>query len=96
MPKERPAGIPPEWQWRERPPLLSRRFQFSGYSATRDFLDALTSLSEEYGYYPDTSFGVNYVNVTIHASNSEHLEQKDFALAARIDALIPPVPDAQK
>lgn len=96
MPKERPTGVPPEWQWRDRPPLLSRRFQFSGYSATRDFLDALTALSEESGYYPDTSFGVNYVNVTIHASNSEQLEQKDFALAARIDALIPPAPVAQK
>ena len=95
MRKEPPAGVPPEWQWRERPPLLSRRFQFSGYSATRDFLDALTNLSEENGYYPDTSFGVNYVNVTIHPSNSE-LEQKDFALAARIDALIPLTPDAQK
>ena len=95
MRKEPPAGVPPEWQWRDRPPLLSRRFQFSGYSATRDFLDALTSLSEESGYYPDTSFGVNYVNVTIHASSSE-LEQKDFALAARIDALMPLAPDAQQ
>lgn len=94
MRKERPAGAPPEWQWRERPALLSRRFQFSGYSATRDFLDGLTTLSEECGYYPDTSFGTNYVNVTIHASTGEQLEQKDFELAARIDALMPLSPDA--
>lgn len=85
MHKERPTGVPPEWQWRDRPPLLSRRFQFSGYSKTRDFLDALTTLSEECGYYPDTSFGLNYVNVTIHAGDSKLLEQKDFELAARID-----------
>ncbi len=96
MRKERPSGVPPEWQWRERPPLLSRRFQFSGYSATRDFLDGLTSLSEESGYYPDTSFGTNYVNVTIHPSSSEQLEQKDFDLAVRIDALMPLSPVAQK
>ena len=96
MRKEPPIGVPPEWQWRERPPLLSRRFQFSGYSETRDFLDALTSLSEERGYYPDTSFGVNYVNVTIHASNGEQLEKKDFELAVRIDAMMPLAPNAQK
>lgn len=96
MRKERPTEAPPEWQWRERPALLSRRFQFSGYSAARDFLDGLTTLSEECGYYPDTSFGTNYVNVTIHASNSEQLEKNDFELAARIDTMIPLLPDAQK
>ena len=87
MRKERPAGVPPDWQWRERPPLLSRRFQFSGYSKTRDFLDALTTLSEERGYYPDTSFGVDYVNVTIYASDGGQLDEKDFELAARIDEM---------
>lgn len=96
MRKERPIEVPPEWQWREHPPLLSRRFQFSGYSQTRDFLDALTNLSEERGYYPDTSFGVNYVNVTIHAKTGEQLEPKDFEFAACIDKVLPPSSSAQK
>lgn len=87
MRKERPTEAPPEWQWRERPPLLSRRFQFSGYNETRSFLDAMAKLSEEHGYYPDTSFGVNYVNVTVHARNGEQLEHKDFEFAARINEL---------
>ena len=95
MPKERPSEVPPEWQWRERPPLLSRRFQFSGYSETRSFLDAMARLSEEHDYYPDTSFGVNYVSVTVNARNGEQLEHKDFEFAARINELIDPVHSAQ-
>ena len=87
MPNERPPEVPPEWQWRERPPLLSRRFQFSGYNETRHFLDAMAKLSEEHGYYPDTSFGVNYVNVTVNARNGQQLEHKDFEFAARINEL---------
>ncbi len=87
MSKEKPAEAPPEWQRRERPPLLSRRFQFSGYQETRSFLDAMAKLSEQRGYYPDTSFGVNYANVTIHAQNGEQLEHKDFEFATRINEL---------
>lgn len=85
--KERPSEAPPEWQWREHPPLLSRRFHFSGYSETRIFLDAMARLSEEHGFYPDTSFGVDYVNVTIHARNGEQLEPKDFEFAARVNEI---------
>ena len=87
MHEEHPVGAPPEWQSRERPPLLSRRFQFSGYSETRGFLDAMAKLSEQQGYYPDTSFGVNYVSVTINARNGERLDSKDFEFAACINQL---------
>lgn len=88
MPKQTPDDLLPEWDRRERPPTLSRRFQFNGYSQTRRFLDELAALVEECGYYPDTSFGTNYVNVTLHARNETTLEEKDFAYAARIDKLV--------
>ena len=87
MHEERPVGAPPEWQSRERPPLLSRRFQFSDYNETRSFLDAMAKLSEQQGYYPDTSFGVNYANVTVHARNGEQLDIKDFEFAVRANEL---------
>jgi len=55
----------------------------------------MAKLSEEHGYYPDTSFGVNYVSVTVNARNGEQLEHKDFEFAARINELIDPVHSAQ-
>lgn len=96
MPKQTPDDLPPEWDRRERPPTLSRRFQFNGYSQTRRFLDELAALAEEFGYYPDTSFGTNYVNVTIHACNETALEEKDFSYAARIDKLANLLHSSQK
>ncbi len=87
MRKERPSEAPPEWEWRERPPTLSRHFQFSSYNQTRYFLDELATLAEECGYYPDTSFGVNYVSVTIAARDGAALSTKDFNFAVRIDEL---------
>lgn len=87
MSEQNPVDIPPQWDWREHPPTLSRRFQFSGYNQTRYFLEELATLAEECGYYPDTNFGVNYVNVTIHGRDGVSLQKKDFIFAARINEL---------
>ena len=35
-----------QWQERKRPVCLERRFEFDGYSSTRDFLDKLGEHSE--------------------------------------------------
>lgn len=54
------------WDYREKPCSLSRRFEFSSYSQTRDFLDRLDQLSQKTGLYPhSTNFGTSYVNITI-------------------------------
>ncbi len=71
--------------------MLFCRFQFPGYGATRAFLDALAELSKQEDYYPDLSFGVNYVNVTVHARNGEQLEHKDFEFAARTNEITDPL-----
>lgn len=75
------------WERRDKPALLYRRFQFKSYSETRAFLDHMAQLSEQHGYYPDTSFGTGYVNVTIHARNGERLSEDDERFAAGVNAL---------
>lgn len=77
----------PEWQRRDLPPLLSRRFEFAGYSETRRFLDAAAKVSEELGLYPNMSFGKTYASVTIDRSG-EKIGPEEVALAQRIDALV--------
>lgn len=78
------------WERRERPPMLFRRFQFTSYSATRAFLDALAELSKQQGYYPDLSFGTTYANVTIQARDGAALTPADFEFAARANGLLDP------
>lgn len=71
-----------QWQERKRPNRLERRYEFVGYEALRDFLDAAADLSERKGYYPDMGFGRDYVNVTIHADEDDqtiNTTQREFA-----------------
>ncbi len=54
------------WQERQRPARLERRYEFVNYSELSDFLARAADLSESSGLYPDIGFGRDYVNVTIH------------------------------
>lgn len=79
-------GISPAWQVQQKPPLLSRRFDFSSYAETRRFLDGLAAVSERRGYYPDLNFGKNHVNVSI-AARDETLGDPEFGFAGQADEL---------
>lgn len=74
------------WNTQQRPPLMTRRFEFESYAQTRSFLDLLTGLSERAGYYPDLNFGKTYVSVNI-APRAEVFNIEDLNFAAETDAL---------
>jgi 4a-hydroxytetrahydrobiopterin dehydratase len=82
------ADIPEGWEARGRQPTLFRRFGFTGYAQTRDFVDALAALTEAQGVHPQNiNFGSNYVNVTLDPDTAG---QADIFLAQRISALYKP------
>ncbi|BAZ93120.1 hypothetical protein TspCOW1_19710 [Thiohalobacter sp. COW1] len=77
-----------EWQERNRPHRLERRYQFPDYSSLRDFLDRAADLSEREGLYPDMGFGRDYVNITIHAEEgAEALSDSQRRFAEQLDEL---------
>jgi pterin-4a-carbinolamine dehydratase len=83
---DRPEG----WEARGKPPSLFRRFEFTRYSETRDFLDALAAVTEETGVHPQNiNFGTTYVNITLEAADGEELGESEWSLASRINALPP-------
>lgn len=76
------------WQERDRPHRLERRYEFSDYAALRDFLDRAAALSERAGFYPDMGFGRDYVNVTIHAEEgTKELSTARRRFAEELDGL---------
>ena len=80
-----------QWQERKRPVCLERRFEFDGYSPTRDFLDKLGEHSEATQRFPDISFGSTYVNITLRPEadgDEAQLSEADHAFAAQIEALL--------
>ena len=79
-----------KWNKRSRPERLERRFEFSSYELTRDFLDRLGDLCENKNRFPDISFGKNYVNLTLKPESEEkdaELTELDNGFASDIDNL---------
>jgi pterin-4a-carbinolamine dehydratase len=77
---------PTGWQVQAKPPVMTRRFDFPDYAATRGFLDGLSKLSEKSGYYPDLNFAKTHVSVSV-AARGEVLGPDEYAFAGRVDAL---------
>lgn len=77
---------PPGWQVQSKPPVMTRRFDFPDYAATRGFLDGLAKLSEKSGYYPDLNFAKTHVSVSVAARDAA-LGPDEYAFAGRVDAL---------
>ena len=70
------------WQERQRPARLERRYEFVNYEELRDFLEQAADLSENQGLYPDLGFGRDYVNITIHTDedgNGLMAHHREFA-----------------
>lgn len=77
-----------EWEERQRPARLERRYEFPNYASLRDFLDRAAELSEQANLYPDLGFGVDYVNVTIHvAEGADSLTEAQRSFAEQLDQL---------
>lgn len=77
----------PEWKVQERPPLMTRRYEFESYAETRAFLDMLADASEHCGYYPDLNFGRTHVVVSITPLEAKELTQAEYDFAAESDTL---------
>ncbi len=77
------------WQEHALPPMLTRRFEFDSYGATRAFLDRVAELSKREGYYPSINFGKTYVNVSIDA-DGQPLGEVQYRFARNVTALASP------
>ncbi len=78
------------WQLRNRPCRLEKRFEFKTYEETRNFLDRLGDHSEKLKRFPDISFGRTYVNITLRPESDvdDSLSDVDHHFAREIDELL--------
>lgn len=78
-----------QWQERNRPQRLEKRYEFLNYEELRNFLDLAADLSERKGLYPDMGFGRDYVNITIHADEDKQtLTQRHREFADYLEKLM--------
>jgi len=77
-----------DWQERNRPSRLEKRYEFENYDELRAFLDEAADLSEQKDLFPDIGFGKTYANFTIHtAEGSKELTDAQREFAALLDTL---------
>ncbi|MEJ2180153.1 MAG: 4a-hydroxytetrahydrobiopterin dehydratase [Gammaproteobacteria bacterium] len=77
-----------DWQERNRPIRLEKRYEFENYDALRAFLDDAADLSEQKGLFPDIGFGKTYANFTIHTDEgSTELSDIQREFATLLDTL---------
>lgn len=82
MAERQPSG----WQVRQKPAVMTRRYDFANYAETHMFLDHLAQLSKRTGYFPDLSFAKTHVNVSV-APREETLGPAEYSFAEQVDAL---------
>ena len=76
-----------QWQQRNRPSRLEKRYEFEDYESLRAFLDEAADLSEANDLYPDIGFGRNHASFTIHADEGSDLGDRQREFANLLDGL---------
>ncbi len=79
-----------QWQERNRPSRLEKRYEFDDYETLRDFLDVAADLSEQKGLYPDIGFSRTHASFTIHTDEgTAELSERQREFARLLDSLQP-------
>ena len=68
--------------------FLNKKFKFTNFINSQNFVNRVSSISEEEGHHPDISFGWGYAEIKITTHAIEGLSENDFILAAKIYQLI--------
>jgi 4a-hydroxytetrahydrobiopterin dehydratase len=68
--------------------FLFKKFKFSDFLKSQNFINQVGKISENEGHHPDISFGWGYAEIKITTHAIEGLSENDFILAAKIDQLI--------
>ena len=68
--------------------FLNKKFIFKNFLESQNFVNKVSSISEEEGHHPDISFGWGYAELKITTPAIEGLSENDFILAATIEQII--------
>lgn len=88
------ALLHPDWALQPGPPAaIEREFMFTGFRQTIAFVNALAWIAERENHHPELRVGHHHCRVRYHTHSLDGLSDNDFICAARIDALVEPLPE---
>lgn len=71
---------------------MHRDLSFRDFDEAWEFMQKVASVAREMDHHPDWSNSWNRVSITLISHDQGRVTERDEALAARIDALLPPSP----
>ena len=74
-------------EWRQQGAAINRTFAGRDFVAALKFVNEVARLAEEAWHHPDIDIRWNKVTLVLSTHDEGGLTEKDFALAARCDAL---------
>ena len=82
----------PRWSYKDE--TLQRTFKTAGFKATLMLVTTIGHLCEAAWHHPEMVVGYNTLCVKLSTHRPRGITDKDFALAARIDAVVDWRPEA--
>jgi 4a-hydroxytetrahydrobiopterin dehydratase len=76
--------------WERDGDEIEKKFRFDGFKASMTFVNRVADLAEAAGHHPDIAIKYNRVKLTLSTHSEGGVTEKDFALAAQIDAALRP------
>ena len=67
---------------------LEKEFRFADFAQALAFTNKIGAVAEEAGHHPDIYLGWGRVRVTLRTHDAGGITEKDYALAAKIDAIL--------
>lgn len=69
------------------PPSIAKTFRFANYHETMAFVNAVAWIAHRADHHPDLEVGYNRCRIAYSTHDTGGLTERDFASAARVDAL---------
>ncbi len=75
--------------WSETGGAIQRTFHFDNFMKAMEFVDNVAAAAEADQHHPDILIRYNKVTLTLSTHDAGGITEKDFALAAKVDAMLP-------
>lgn len=76
-------------EWSETGGAIQRTFHFANFMEAMAFVDKVAAQAEADQHHPDILIRYTKVTLTLNTHDAGGITEKDFALAAKVDAMAP-------
>ncbi len=76
--------------WERDGDEIEKKFRFADFKASMAFVNRVAEMAEAADHHPDISIKYNRVKLTLSTHSEGGVTEKDFALAAQLDAAAQP------